>query len=140
MVDFKKQRPKNLVYFNIPYDDDRGYSSKPEKEYVYVATDGKFIYRLGTKKYSSDFARQKVEEPRIQLSNFEGCPHWYGVMYCPNGDNYELQCKITKEYLEIAHQMKGDWKGYNEGDFTRRFLSKTSIMSAFNLFKEVLKK
>ena len=57
----------------------------------------------------------------------------------PNGDCYELQCKINKAYLDEAHSMRGDWSGYKEGDYTGRFLSKSQIMTAFNLLKEIVK-
>lgn len=126
---------KYPLCYNIKYDDGPTYVEKTKKEYV--ATDGKYIYSLDEKPHSYEFARQKASEPKIQLSNFEGCPHYYGIMYMPNGNCYELKCKITKEYLSEAHQTRGDWSGYKEGNYTRRFLSKAQIMSAFNLLKEI---
>lgn len=129
---------KYPLYYNIPWDDPASYGS-PKPVDNYIATDGKFVYHLEEQSYSSEFARLKEKEPRLKLSNFEGCPHYYGLMYMPNGTCYELQCKITKTYLEEASKMKGDWTGYKEGDFTNRFLSRTSLLTAFNLFKEIVK-
>lgn len=133
---FERKYP---LCFNIPWDDGPSGGTVTVTKTRYVATDGKFIYSLEERSRSYEFARLKETEPKIKLSNFEGCPHWYGIMYMPNGDCYELQCKITKEYLEEAHQMRGDWSGYKEGDYTGRFLSKSQIMTAFNLLKEVVK-
>lgn len=134
MILFEKKYP---LCFNIPYDDS-SYSS-PVTKTKYIATDGKFVYSLEERNYSYEFARLREKEPKIKLSNFEGCPHWYGLMYMPNGDCYELQCKINKVYLDEAHSIRGDWNGYKEGDYTRRFLSKSQIMTAFNLLKEIVK-
>lgn len=135
---FERKYP---LCYNIPYDDGPcGYSTPKEvikKEYI--ATDGKYIYKLVEKSRSYEFARLKEKEPKVRLSNFEGCAHWYGTMFMPNGDSYELQVKITKLYLDEAHQMRGDWSGYREGDWTARFLCKSQIMTAFNLLKEVVK-
>lgn len=133
---FERKYP---LCFNIPWDDGPSGGTVTVTKTRYVATDGKFIYSLEERSRSYEFARLKETEPKIKLSNFEGCPHWYGIMYMPNGDCYELQCKITKEYLEEAHQMRGDWSGYKEGDYTGRFLSRSQIMTAFNLLKEVVK-
>lgn len=133
---FERKYP---LCYNIPYDDASCGVPVTVEKTRYVATDGKFIYSLEEKSHSYEFARQKASEPKVRLSNFEGCPHWYGIMYMPNGDCYELQCKITKQYLEEAHQMRGDWSGYKEGDYTGRFLSKSQIMTAFNLLKEIVK-
>lgn len=125
--------------YNIPYDGE-GYGSGSVKTVNnYVATDGKFIYTLLEKPFSYDFAQLHMSEPQIKISKFEGCPHYYGIMYMPNGNCYELQCKITKQYLTEAHEIRGDWSGYKEGDTTSRFLSKSSLMSAFELFKIILK-
>lgn len=125
--------------FNIPYDDSTSYSKeKIIEKNNYIATDGEFVYTLLEKPRSYDFARLKASEPQIRISKFEGCSHYYGVMFMPNGDCYELQCKITKEYLSKAHEIRGDWHGYKEGGTTRRFLSKASLMSAFELFKSIL--
>ena len=133
---------KYPLMFNADWDDCGSSSVRTETitvvEKEYIATDGKYIYRLESKGKSQQFKNLGEKEPRIILSNFEGCPHWYGDVFIPNGDGYELQCKITKKYLEDAHNMKGDWTGYKEGDWTNRFLSKSSILSAFNLFKEIL--
>lgn len=101
----------------------------------YIATDGNYIYSLSERPKSTEFKNLNLDEPKIKLSNFDGCPHWYGIMFIPDGRTFELQCKITKKYLEEAHSMKGDWTGYKEGDLTNRFLGKSQIMSAFNLFK-----
>ena len=128
---------KYPLYYNVSWDDD-GPSCPPPPKKEYVASDGKYVYRLEERSYSADFARLREKEPRIKLSNFDGCPHWYGLMYMPNGDSYELQCKITKAYMEEAEKMKGDWTGYHIGDWTNRFLNRSSVMSAFNLFKEML--
>lgn len=135
MINLEKFHP---LCFNIPYDDGPVYT-KVETKNNYIATDGKYIYSVEEKSRDYNFARLHVSEPQISISNFEGCPHYYGIMYMPNGDKYELQCKITKEYLEEAHQMRGDWSGYKEGEFTRRFLSKSQLMTAFNLLKEIIK-
>ena len=124
--------------FNIPYDDGPSYTVTKTVN-NYTATDGKYVYTLLTKPYSPEFANLHMKEPQIKISKFEGCPHYYGVMYMPNGDCYELQCKITKQYLSDAHEIRGDWSGYKEGDTTSRFLSKTSLMSAFELFKMMIK-
>lgn len=132
---FERKYP---LCYNIPYDGEGGSPTVIHKT-KYVATDGKFIYSLEEKNRSYEFARLKESEPKIKLSNFEGCPHWYGLMYMPNGDCYELQCKINKAYLDEAHSMRGDWSGYKEGDYTGRFLSKSQIMTAFNLLKKVIK-
>lgn len=129
---------KYPLCYNIPYDGEGGGGTVTVKETKYIASDGQFVYSLEQRPRSYEFARQKVSEPKIKLSNFEGCPHWYGLMYMPNGDCYELQCKITKKYLEEAHQMRGDWSGYKEGDYTSRFLSKGQIMKAFNILKEIV--
>lgn len=133
---FERKYP---LCYNISWDDGPCGGPTPVTKTKYVATDGKFIYSLEERSRSYEFARLKEAEPKIKLSNFDGCQHWYGLMYMPNGDCYELQCKITKEYLEEAHQMRGDWSGYKEGDYTGRFLSKLQIMTAFNLLKEVVK-
>lgn len=134
---FERKYP---LCYNIPYDDaSYGSPVTTVTKTRYIATDGKFVYSLEEKSHSYEFARQKASEPKIKLSNFEGCPHWYGIMYMPNGDCYELQCKITKEYLEEAHSMRGNWSGYKEGDYTGRFLSRSQIMTAFNLLKEIVK-
>lgn len=136
---------KFISYYNMPYGDEDEvpstpiYKSTPIYETEYIATDGKFTYCLKNKRYSYEFACKNVTEPKIKLSNFEGCPHWYGLIYMPNGDYYELQCKINKTYLEEAHSMRGDWSGYKEGDYTGRFLNKAQIMTAFNLLKEIVK-
>lgn len=135
---FPLERKYPLCY-NIPYEGEYGGGySEPKVVNEYMATDGQYVYKLEKRGYSAEFAYMKLTEPKIKLSNFDGCPHWYGIMFMPNGVTYELQCKITKKYLDDAHQMRGDWTGYKEGDYTARFLSKTSVMSAFNLFKEML--
>lgn len=133
---FERKYP---LCYNMWGDEPSGSGTITTTKTRYVATDGKFVYSLEERAHSYEFARQKTTEPKIKLSNFEGCPHWYGIMYMPNGDCYELQCKITKTYLEEAHQMRGDWSGYKEGDYTGRFLSKSQIMTAFNLLKEIVK-
>lgn len=154
---------KYPLLHNIPYDDGwgtfsdyskssdskiNGFRTKDESmglegisadfkipEYKYIATDGNFIYRLDKKGISTEYRSLHKKEASIKVSNFEGCPHYYGTMFLPNGDIYELQCKITKEYLNEAHQIRGDWNGYKEGDWTTRFLNKTSLLSAYELFK-----
>lgn len=133
---FERKYP---LCYNVPYDGESSGGTVTVRKTEYIATDGQFVYHLEERPHSYEFARQKVSEPKIKLSNFEGCPHWYGLMYMPNGDCYELQCKITANYLEVAHSMRGDWSGYKEGDYTNRFLSKGQILKAFNLLKEIVK-
>lgn len=122
-----------------------GGSSSPKVEtivknnYFVVVGDPEYIYTLEERGICNEFKKLKQSEPQLKLSNFEGCPHWYGIMYMPDGRMFELQVKITKGYLNRAKQMKGDWNGYNEGDYTGRFLSKMEVTSAFNLFKEIVK-
>lgn len=126
--------------FNADWNDTGGGGDYVTKEVNnYISTDGDYVYTVAKKGYSPDFAALHLKEPQIKISNFEGCPHFYGTMFMPRGDTYELQCVITKKYLSNAHEIKGDWNGYKEGDTTGRFLSKQSLMSAFNLFKMIIK-
>jgi len=74
------------------------------------------------------------DEPKLNISNFEGCPHYYGKIYWKTSV-FEIKQLITEKFLEEGKKTGGDWEGYKVGDETQRFLSKESLLNAFELLK-----
>lgn len=102
----------------------------------YVATDGITIFKTvfaGT--FIDD--KKQFETPKLNISGFGGCPHFYGKIYW-KGKIYEIQHKMTQKFLEEGHKTGGDWTGYKIGDWTQRFIDKQTLEKAFDLFKSVM--
>ena len=141
--------PQTLRYFNIPYDDD-DYTNPGQNAHYKIKEIVKNNYygvyncpHLKEKKFirlveDGSCKPGLVPEPKIKVSNFDGCPHWYGKVFTNDGRVFEIQEKITERLLKVGKQTGGDWTGYNVGEYTNRFLSKDQLLEAFELMKEIL--
>lgn len=150
-----KMIPSRIRFFCVPYDDEYNYHSglnpkiltpmstpatvKIENNY-YACYECPHIKEKRVVRLVEDGTCDKnlVPGPRLRTSNFEGCPHWYGKVFTPDGKVYEVQEKITERLLKVGKETGGDWVGYNVGEFTNRFLSKEMLLEAYDFLMEII--
>ena len=142
--------PSHIRFFNIPYEIEQlnSHSYNVGSSYTLVTIENNYYACYECPHIKEKRVVRLVEDgtcdknlvpgPRLKTSNFEGCPHWYGKIFTPDGKVYEVQEKITERLLKVGKETGGDWVGYNVGEFTNRFLSKEMLLEAYDFLKETI--